>query len=184
MAETQTQSHSVTVDVPLRTAYDQWTQLEEFPVIMPIVEQVVQQDDDTVLFRLNLLGRRIEYQARIVEQVPDDRIAWRSVTGKDIGGIVRFRALNEEQTQIMLDLRYERDGFLEIVGDELGLVSERVRAALQSFKEFVESRGHATGAWRGTIHHGQVETVEGAPLRPSTAERVRRDPLHEQHSEF
>jgi uncharacterized membrane protein len=178
MPEVQTQSHSVTVDVPLRTAYDQWTQFEEFPAIMPVVEEVVQRADDVVYFRMNILGRRIDYEAKILEQIPEDRIAWRSTSGKQVGGIIRFRSLNDEQTQIMLDLRYERDGFLEIVGDELGIVSERIRDSLQSFKEFVEARGHATGGWRGEIRHGRV-TPDVRTRRSAS----RREPLVDQPSE-
>src|SRR5262245_58778460 len=130
MSKSQT-SHSVTVDVPVRTAYNQWTQFEEFPKFMSGVEQVVQHDDDTVYFRVNVAGKRVEYEADIVEQEPDDVIVWRSREGKSTGGMVRFEPIDETHTRVTLDMMYEPEGVLENVGDLLGLVSRQTRNDLE-----------------------------------------------------
>jgi uncharacterized membrane protein len=150
MPKSQT-SHTVTVNVPVRTAYNQWTQFEEFPKFMSGVEQVVQRDDDTVYFRVNVGGKKVEYEADIVEQHPDDRIVWKSRAGKKTGGMVQFEPVGEGQTRITLDMMYEPEGALENVGDLLGMVSRQTRSDLENFKKYIEERGQETGAWRGEI---------------------------------
>ncbi|MEZ4240943.1 MAG: SRPBCC family protein, partial [Myxococcota bacterium] len=115
-------SHSIIVDVPIRKAYNQWTQFETFPQFMGGVERVRQMGPDRVHFLVNVAGRRVEYDAKIVEQEPDDRIVWRSVTGKKTGGMVTFRPVDHTRTEVTLDLMYEPEGVLENVGDLLGLV--------------------------------------------------------------
>lgn len=151
MAKSQT-SHSIVVDVPVRTAYNQWTQFEVFPRFMGGVESVVQKDDDMVYFRVNIAGKNVEYDARIVEQEPDKRIVWRSIAGKKTGGMVSFEPLGPERTEVTLDMMYEPEGVLENVGDLLGLVTRRTRKDLENFKEFIEGREVETGAWRGEVH--------------------------------
>jgi len=153
MSKTQTQ-HSVEVEVPIRTAYNQWTQFEEFPRFMRGVESVVQKAPDLVHFRVNIAGKTVEYDARIVEQEPDTRIVWRSVAGKKTGGMVSFEPLGPERTRVTLDMMYEPEGVLENVGDLLGLVTRRTQKDLENFKEFIEGREVETGAWRDEIHSG------------------------------
>jgi uncharacterized membrane protein len=150
MSKSQT-SHTVTVDVPVRTAYNQWTQFEEFPRFMSGVEQVVQREDDTVYFRVNVAGKRVEYEADIVEQEPDDVIVWKSRAGKNTGGMVRFEQLDENHTRITLEMMYEPEGVLENVGDLIGLVSRQTRNDLENFKKYIEERGSESGGWRGQI---------------------------------
>jgi uncharacterized membrane protein len=151
---TKSQStHSIVVEVPITKAYNQWTQFEEFPRFMGGVESVTQKGPDMVHWRVNVAGRTVEYDARIVEQEPDRRIVWRSVAGKKTGGMVDFEAIGPNRTRVTLDLMYEPEGVLENVGDLLGFVSRRTQQDLQNFKDFIEGREVETGAWRGEIHH-------------------------------
>ncbi|MEQ1502477.1 MAG: SRPBCC family protein [Myxococcota bacterium] len=156
MSKTQT-THTIVVDVPVQTAYGQWTQFEQFPAFMGGVQSVRQQGPDQVEWVVEIAGRKLAYVAKIVEQTPDRKIAWRSVSGKKTGGMVTFRPLTEASTEVTLDLMYEPEGALESVADLLGLVAARTRADLQNFKRYIEGRGVETGAWRGEIHGGLVE---------------------------
>lgn len=150
MAESQT-LQSVIVEVPVRTAYNQWTQFEEFPKFMGGVENVEQRGPDHVYFKVNVGGRTVEYEADILEQIPDKRIVWRSRTGKKTGGVVEFEPLGPERTRVTLDMTYEPEGVLENVGDLLGIVANRTQQDLENFKKYIEARGVETGAWRGQI---------------------------------
>ena len=148
---------SITVDVPVRMAYNQWTQFEEFPQFMEGVEQVQQQGDKDTHWRANIAGKSEEWNAEIIEQTPDQRVAWRSTTGAYNAGAVSFQPLGATQTRLTLRLDYEPEGVVENVGNALGLVERRVTGDLQRFKEFIEERGAATGSWRGEIHGAKVE---------------------------
>jgi uncharacterized membrane protein len=145
---------SITVDVPVRTAYNQWTQFEEFPRFMEGVEEIRQLDDTHVHWVASMGGKHKEWDAEITEQIPDRRIAWRSTSGTSNSGAVEFRALDAGQTQIHVRMGYEPEGALEKVGDALHAPDRRIAGDLERFKEFVESRGSETGAWRGEVHGG------------------------------
>jgi uncharacterized membrane protein len=142
---------SITVDVPISTAYNQWTQFEEFPSFMEGVREVHQLDDKRLHWVAEVAGKVKEWEAEITEQVPDDRIAWRSRSGAQNAGVVTFHRLSDTSTRIMLQVDYETEGALESVGDAVGVVSRRVAGDLERFKEFIEARGRETGAWRGEI---------------------------------
>ena len=142
---------SIDVAVPVRTAYNQWTQFEEFPRFMEGVERVEQLDDTHLHWVANVAGKRKEWNARITEQLPDERVAWTSESGARNAGVVTFHKLAPEKTRIMLQLEYEPDDVIESVGDKLGFMTNRVRGDLARFKQFIESRGHETGAWRGEV---------------------------------
>jgi uncharacterized membrane protein len=142
---------TIEVDVPVTTAYNQWTQFEEFPRFMEGVQEVRQQDDSRLYWKAEVGGRNKEWYARIIEQVPDQRIAWQSEQGARNGGQVTFEPLDGSRTRIRLNMEYEPDDFSESVGDVLGFVSRRVQGDLDRFKEFIETRGQETGAWRGSI---------------------------------
>jgi len=142
---------SIDVNVPLSTAYNQWTQFEEFPRFMEGVEEVIQLDDQRLRWRANVGGQTKEWYARITEQVPDSRIAWTSEGGSFTAGSVTYHRIGEDQTRIMLQMEYDPENIVEEVGDKLGFVSRRVQGDLDRFKEFIESRGQETGAWRGTV---------------------------------
>ena len=142
---------SITVNVPVRTAYNQWTQFAEFPRFMEGVEEVRQLDDKRLHWRAKIAGKTEEWNAEITHQEPDQQVAWRSITGAPNGGTVTFRSAGAGSTEVLLRLEYEPQGLVENVGDALGIVSRRVEGDLERFKEFIESRGAETGAWRGEI---------------------------------
>jgi uncharacterized membrane protein len=142
---------TIEVGVPLSTAYNQWTQFEEFPRFMEGVESVRQVDDTRLLWKADIGGKTVEWQAKITEQVPDMRVAWRSVSGARNAGAVTFDRVDQQRTRITLELEYEPEGLVENVGDFLGVVSHRAKGDLERFKTFIEKRGHETGAWRGRI---------------------------------
>ncbi|MFO1431736.1 MAG: SRPBCC family protein [Candidatus Competibacteraceae bacterium] len=142
---------SVDVNVPVRTAYNQWTQFESFPQFMEGVQEVRQLDDKHLHWRANIAGKEEEWDAAITEQNPDERVAWTATGGAYNAGVVTFHKLGENQTRVTLQLAYDPQGVIENVGDMLGFVSRRVEGDLQRFKNFIESRGQETGAWRGEI---------------------------------
>lgn len=145
-------THSVDVDVDVRTAYNQWTQFEEFPHFMEGVENVQQVDDRNLRWQVDIAGVERNFDAEITEQTPDQRVAWTSRSGPDQGGVVTFHPLNDDQTRVTLQMMFDPDGFAEEVGDKLGFVSRRTKGDLERFKEFIEDRGSETGGWRGEIH--------------------------------
>jgi uncharacterized membrane protein len=142
---------SIDVNVPVRTAYNQWTQFEEFPRFMEGVEEVRQLDDRRLHWRAKIGGKTEEWDAVITEQLPDERVAWRNTTGADNAGVVTFHHLSASTTRVMLQIEYDPHGLVENVGSALGVVERRVEGDLKRFKEFVESHGTETGAWRGEI---------------------------------
>jgi uncharacterized membrane protein len=148
---------TIEVDVPVRVAYDQWTQFESFPHFMEGVEQVTQKDDSTLEWHANIAGQDKRWTAEIVEQTPDQRVAWRSTSGAKNSGVVSFQPRGDNRTSVTLQLEADPEGPVESAGDALGFLDRRVKGDLERFKEFVEGRGVPTGAWRGEIHGGQVE---------------------------
>ncbi len=142
---------SIDVAVPVREAYNQWTQFEQFPAFMEGVEEVRQLDDTHLHWRARIGGHVKEWQAQIDEQVPDRRIAWHSTSGTHNAGVVTFHRLDNDHTRVMLQVDYQPEGMLESAGDALGVLSRRVQGDLERFKHFIEQRGSATGAWRGAV---------------------------------
>jgi uncharacterized membrane protein len=142
---------SIEVNVPVRTAYNQWTQFEEFPRFMEGVKEVTQLDDTRLHWKAAIAGQDKEWDAEITEQTPDQRIAWTSRGGAINGGVVTFHRLSDARSKVMLQLEYAPQGVVESVGDALGVVSLRVQGDLERFKEFIEKRGRETGAWRGRV---------------------------------
>ena len=145
---------SIEVDRPLSHVYNQWTQFEEFPKFMEGVKEVRQLDDQRLHWRAGIGGKEKEWIARIIEQIPDDRIAWQSESGEYTSGQVDFAKLGGDRTRVTLEISYDPKGFIENAGDAVGVVSRRVENDLEHFKEFIENRGQETGAWRGTIREG------------------------------
>ncbi len=146
-----TYEHSIDVDVPVRTAYNQWTQFEEFPQFMEGVESVEQLTDTTLRWRAEIAGSDQEWLSKITEQTPDQRIAWTSTSGASHAGVVTFHKIDEDTTRVMLQIDYEPEGFIENVGAALGVVKSRMAGDMQRFKTFIEERKHETGAWRGEV---------------------------------
>jgi uncharacterized membrane protein len=145
---------SVDVAVPVRTAYDQWTQFESFPMFMEGVEKVEQVDDTTLRWTANIAGRERTWQARITEQNPDERIAWTSIDGARNAGVVTFHRLDDNMTRVTLQMDVDPDGPVDNIGDALGLLERRVKGDMKRFKEFIEGRGVETGGWRGSVPQG------------------------------
>jgi uncharacterized membrane protein len=148
---TSTIEKSIDVEVPVRTAYNQWTQFESFPRFMEGVESVRQVDDRHLHWKASVGGKTLEWDAEISEQIPDKRIAWHSTTGAPNAGVVTFHRLTDDTTRVMLQLDYEPQGVVENVGDFLGVMSGRTEGDLERFKDFIEERGIETGAWRGKV---------------------------------
>jgi uncharacterized membrane protein len=141
----------VDVNVPVRTAYNQWTQFEQFPNFMEGVESVQQLDNLHLHWRAKIAGQAKEWDAVITEQTPDELIAWRSISGAENSGMVTFERITPDKTRVTLRLQYEPEGALESAGDAIGFVSARVQGDLHRFKEFIEGRKVETGAWRGQV---------------------------------
>ncbi|HEY0697118.1 MAG TPA: SRPBCC family protein [Micromonospora sp.] len=149
-------TESVDVAVPVRSAYDQWTQFEEFPQFLEGVEEVRQLSDTMTHWKVDIAGVEREFDARITEQLPDERVAWASTEGTKQAGVVTFHRLDANRTRVTLQMDYEPQGLVEQAGDKLGMVHRRAKSDLKRFKEFIEARGGTeTGAWRGKIDRPQ-----------------------------
>jgi uncharacterized membrane protein len=144
----------IDVNVPLSTAYNQWTQFEEFPRFMEGVTSVTQLDDTRLRWVAEIAGKEKEWIAEITEQAPDMRVAWRAMSGAENAGVVTFHRIDDDTTRVALQLDVEPDGIVETAGTALGFLERRVKGDLERFKEFIESRGAETGAWRGTVETG------------------------------
>jgi uncharacterized membrane protein len=143
---------TIDVDVPVRTAYNQWTQFETFPEFLSFVEQITQIDDETTRWRVKIGGAEREFTARIAEQQPDERVAWNSIDGDaDHAGVVTFHRLDEGTTRVAVQLDWSPEGFVEKAGAAVGIDDHAIKKDLQKFKQFIETRGAETGAWRGDI---------------------------------
>jgi uncharacterized membrane protein len=145
---------SIEVDRPLNQVYNQWTQFEEFPRFMEGVKSVKQLDDTRLHWVAEIGGKEKEWTAKIIEQIPDHRIAWESESGEFTSGVVSFQSMGPNRTRVTLEISYDPKGFVENAGDAIGIVSRRVENDLERFKEFIENRGQETGGWRGTIREG------------------------------
>jgi uncharacterized membrane protein len=143
------------INCPVHTVYNQWTQFEEFPRFMDGVKEVRQLDDTHLHWRASIGGKDKEWDAEIVEQVPDQRIAWRSTSGAANAGSVRFEQLGQDRTRLQLTMEYQPETAVEKAGDAVGLVSAKVEKAVEKFKDLVENRGAESGAWRGEVRGGQ-----------------------------
>jgi uncharacterized membrane protein len=141
----------IEVNVPVRTAYNQWTQFEEFPRFMEGVDRVEQIDDTTLRWHASIGGVAREWTAKITEQIPDNRIAWCSTDGPKHGGVVTFHRLSDDRSRVMLQMEFTPENLTEAAGDALGILRRRVRGDLERFKDFIENRGRETGAWRGHV---------------------------------
>ncbi len=151
----------ITVDVPVKVAYEQWTQFESFPEFMEGVKEVVQLDEKRLRWCAEVAGKDEEWEAEITDQVPDRHIAWRSVTGAPNSGSVTFQPVGDGKAKVKLELMYEPRDAAEKVGDALGFLERQVSADLERFKEFIETHGAPTGAWRGEVRGGQVQKGSG-----------------------
>ena len=158
-------STSVMVNVPVSRAYNQWTQFEDFPRFMGGVQSVTQLGDDRLHWVAEIAGVKRQWEAKILEQVPDQKVAWAATEGATNAGAVTFEDLGGGQTSVSLFLEYEPEGLVEKAGDAMQVIERQTKADLSRFKEFIESEEYATGAWRGSVDSdGHVGTpgVESA----------------------
>ena len=153
----RTLTDEIEVGVPVSTAYNQWTQFEDFPLFMEGVEDVKQLDDTRLHWVASVGGKRAEWDAKILEQHPDQQISWISEDGKKTRGTVSFESRGEQKTLIRLSMSYQAEGSIEQLGSAAGLDQRRVRSDLERFKELIESRGTESGAWRGEVSAGSKE---------------------------
>lgn len=155
----KTIKQSITVNVPVTQTYNQWTQFEEFPHFMEGIKEIKQLDDKHLHWKAEIAGKSEEWDAEITEQIPDQRITWRSTNGANNSGTMHFSSKGPNQTEVTLEVEYEPEGVIENLGDMLGLVSSRVTGDLARFKEFIETRHSATGGWRGEIPSAQEQVA-------------------------
>jgi uncharacterized protein YndB with AHSA1/START domain len=148
-------THSIEINAPLRAVYNQWTQFEEFPRFMEGVEEVRQDGPRNLFWKARIAGKEKRWEAEILEQIPDHRIAWQSIDGTPNSGEVTFEPLDEERTRVTLTMEYEPEGFLEKAGDVLGIPSGRAEGDLKRFRDFIEERGIETAGWNGRIQPGE-----------------------------
>jgi ribosome-associated toxin RatA of RatAB toxin-antitoxin module len=167
--------HSVDVAVPVRTAYNQWTQFESFPEFMEGVEAIKQLDDTRLVWTVQVAGVHREFEAEITEQRPDERVAWCSLEQPRQSGVVTFHRITDDTTRVMLQMEFDPEGVVEQVGDKLQLVRMRVHGDLERFKMFIESKGRETGGWRGEVpapldgdHVAAARTAPDAEVMPGT----------------
>ena len=146
---------SIDVGVPVTTAYNQWTQFEEFPRFMEGIQSVTQIDDTHLRWLAEVGGKRHEWEAEITDQEPDRHVAWRAREGHYTSGSVKFEPLGDNQTRVKVVMEHEPEGLTETLGSALGVDSRRVKGDLERFKELVESRGVESGAWRGEVESGE-----------------------------
>ncbi len=146
-----TVEQSIEVAVPVTTAYNQWTQFESFPQFMSGVERIEQTGDTMTHWVTKVNGVSREFDAKITEQLPDERVAWTSVDGPKQSGVVTFHRISDDRTKVMVQMDVEPEGIVETAADHLGFVSRQVKGDLGRFKEFIEERGAESGGWRGEV---------------------------------
>jgi uncharacterized membrane protein len=148
-------TETIDVEVPVRTAYNQWTQFEEFPEFMDGVQSVDQIDDTHLHWVAEAGGKQHSWTAEITEQHPDERVAWKAVDGHGNAGVVTFHRLGDEETRVTVQMEHETGGVMDSIGSALGMDSRRVKGDLERFKDLIETRGVESGAWRGEVDSGE-----------------------------
>jgi uncharacterized membrane protein len=145
-------TESVDVNVPIRVAYDQWTQFETFPEFMEGVESITQVSETRNQWKVEVGGVSREFVTEITEQHAEERIAWTTVDG-DLhqAGVVTFHKLDDSTTRVTIQMDWDPKGLVEKAGAAIGVDDRRVKGDAKRFKAFIESRGAETGAWRGDV---------------------------------
>lgn len=171
-----TVNRTIDVEVPVSVAYNQWTQFESFPEFMKGVEAVEQVDETALHFSTNVGGVKRDFNAQILEQVPDSLVSWASIDGPRNAGAVSFEPLGADRTRVSVEIEWEPESFVEKAGSLVGIDDLRVSADLDKFKEFIEARGQETGAWRGSVADGDVDDASEAFGVATTSELPAVDP--------
>ena len=143
---------AIDVDVPVTTAYNQWTQFEEFPKFLDEVETITQLTDVLTHWTVKVGPVKEQFEAVITEQHPDERVAWTSTGGTvDHAGVVTFHKLSDSSSRVTVQIDWEPTGILEKLGGSLGVDNRAIKKDLKNFKEYIEAKGVADGAWRGDV---------------------------------
>ena len=143
---------TIDVDVPVRVAYDQWTQFESFPHFLDFVESIQQTDDTHTHWKVRIGGAEREFDAEITEQHPDERVAWNSIGGdENHAGVVTFHKLSDSTSRVTVQLDWAAEGFLEKVGAAFGVDDRVIKKDLKKFKTFIEDPANQNGGWRGDV---------------------------------
>ena len=148
-------TESITVNCPISTVYNQWTQFEDFPRFMEAVEAVSQTDDTHLHWVAEIGDKRHEWDAEITEQRPDEVVSWRALDGHHNSGRVLFEKVDQSTTKVTVEMEHETEGMVEALGSALGSDSRQVKGDLERFKELIEARGAESGAWRGQVEQGE-----------------------------
>ena len=159
-------TEEIDIGVPVRVAYDQWTRFESFPAFMDGVEKVVKLDDTTLEWTGTVAGVHKRWRARILEQRPNQLVAWQSIDGAANDGSVRFQPLSRNRTRLALTLDVAPEGALEKVAAALGVVERQIKGDLERFREYIEARQAPTGAWRGGVRGGEEHYMATGPTQP------------------
>lgn len=149
----------IEIGVPVRAAYDQWTQFESFPEFMDGIDKVVQLDDTTLEWTATIAGVQKQWRAKVIEQRPDQLVAWKSIDGAPNDGSVRFQPISSDRTRVALTVDVTPEGAVEKIGDALGIVERQIEGDLERFRDYIEAKRVPTGGWRGDIHAGQEQSV-------------------------
>jgi uncharacterized membrane protein len=150
---------SIEVQVPIQQAYDQWTQFEDFPKFMEGIQSVQQLDDTHVHWVAEVRGETREWTSEITEQRPDEKVAWKTIDGEvKNDGVVSFEQIARDQTRVKVQMDVEGESTAEnVAGDLLGVVKGQVHGDLERFKQLIENRDEATGAYREKVQDGETE---------------------------
>jgi uncharacterized membrane protein len=158
---------AIDVAVPIKTAYNQWTQFEDWPSFMHRLDRVTQEDESHVSFKTKIWGISKEFEAEILEQRPDDRIKWRVTEGVTHSGVVSFHKLSDRLTRVDIDIIVEPGSLIEKAARGMRHVKRAVRADLSRFKAYIELEEEESGAWRGEIDDGEVKRKRSSSSRRS-----------------
>ncbi|HLL07492.1 MAG TPA: SRPBCC family protein [Nocardioidaceae bacterium] len=159
---------SIEVDAPISAVYNQWTQFEDFPQFMGGVSTVTQLDDNRLHWVAEIAGVKREWDATILEQVPDEKVAWAATEGATNAGAVFFHSIGADRTSVRLSLEYEPEGIVEKAGDKLNIIEKQAQSDLEKFKTFIEKRGYESGGWRGTVNEGAGVGAPGVEAAASS----------------
>jgi uncharacterized membrane protein len=143
---------TIEVNAPVAEVYNQWTHFEEFPQFMEGIEKVRQLDATHLHWVARIAGKQKEWDAEIVEHIPDQRISWRSTDGAPNAGTITFQP-KANHTMMTLRLDYEPQGAVEKAGSAMGLVSQRVEGDLKRFQELLQKRSTQTRSTTGAKTH-------------------------------
>lgn len=167
---------TIDVGVPLRTTYDLWTQFTEFPTFMKKVESVTQPEDEVTQWKAQVFFSHREWEATIVEQVPDSHIVWRSKGAKGhVDGAVTFAAVAPNLTRVALVMEYHPQGLFERTGNLWRAQGRRARLEFKHFGRHAMTQAllhpEEIEGWRGEIHDGEVVKTHEEAMEEEQSER-------------